>query len=40
MSFRMHQTALGLIGVLFVMLFAFSSVLHQQYRLLVVVGGI
>ena len=40
MSFRMHQTTLGLIGVLFAMLFAFSIVLHQQYRLLVVAGGI
>lgn len=40
MSFRMHQTALGLIAVLLVMLFAFSGALHQQYRLLVVAGGI
>ena len=39
MSFRMHETAVGLIAVLFVMLFAFSGVLHQQYRLLVVAGG-
>ena len=40
MFFRMHQTTLGLIGVLFVMLFAFSGVLHQQYRLLVLAGSI
>ena len=40
MSFRMHQTALGLIAVLLVMRFAFSGALHLQYRLLVVAGGI
>ena len=40
MSFRMHQTILGLIGVIFVMLFAFSGVLPQQCHLLVVAGGI
>ena len=40
MSFRMHQTALSLIAVLLVMLFAFSGALHQQYRLLFVAGGI
>ena len=40
MPFRMHQTALGVIAVHFVMLFAFSGALHQQYRLLVVAGGI
>lgn len=40
MSFRMHQTALGLIAVLFATLFAFFGALHQQYRLLFVAGGI
>ena len=40
MSFRMHQTALVLMAVLLVVLFAFAGALHQQYRLLVVAGGI
>ena len=40
MSFRMRQTALGLVVVHLVMVFVFAAALHQQYRLLVVVSDI
>jgi len=36
----MHQTTLGLVAVLLVMLFAFFGALYLQYRLLFVPGSI